>query len=344
MFARQAAAGLGLLSTLQTEARILLDRYLSPLPLRHLATGLACAVTCIVAACASPDASAITHPVSPSHLAQSVTSDVWRRVDGDNHFLLAQGESSAPAEIDGDSARRLAEAFWRHVGWSLAKGVSVDRGAPVHASDLQPCSRVFYARSAYESIPSQVPPVVAKVLGPHWLVGLCYGSTEEVLVSVSAHAIDIRESTRPNTFAHVGDGDFFVMGVPVGAQIPVPPEEVAVAVAEAVGRRVAAVPVLVSRPFPQDAVTAVWELTLDAPVTVTSYASQKSRLVSTLLAGALNGWQTIAYAVGRTDVLDNRLNQETQVFQGPRAPSNAYALTRRPDIARALELVHLEAR
>lgn len=238
----------------------------------------------------------------------------------------------------------MAGAVWRSALLSVPL-YNNDRGAPIHATQLSPCPRAFYVEGAYSDIPSDAPLWLQKSLGPQWLVGLCYGGVEEVVVSISAYATDARLAADRIHLSAGGEGNFLIMGVPVGTEVPIAPERIADLTAERFGKRVAEVPRLIMRPRPAAAQIAIWQIGLEAPVQMRGGTSHMSRARQTLFAGPLDGWQTPAFAAARNDTSDA---SATEVISFTSLKMNGgrrdYAATRRPDMPATLELVSLGGR
>jgi hypothetical protein len=283
--------------------------------------------------------------MQPPALAQVVTPGVMARVNAKGEFILAQHGDSADAEISADQAKELVAAFWHDGGRSQQYGAGLDRGAAVHWTELVPCVRAYYVTSAYSRLQSDAPLIIRKALGPQWLVGLCYVDVEEVVVSISAFATDARIGHSQFRLEDPGVGNFGVMGVPVGAEIPVAPEDIAQLAAEQTNRRLAEVPLLVMRPFPKGAVTAVWQIDLDAPIAARGQVSGDERSLKKLFAGHLNGWSKPTLAAEIPNSNANRSDDEDQKFVWARPERlTHHAVTRRPGIARDLELITVGGR
>lgn len=253
-------------------------------------------------------------------------------LDASGHFLLPRHGADPAGEISVDQARRIAAAFARTAFLSAAM-LEADRGAPIHWGALAPCPRAYYVESAYSGVPADAPQVLRKQAGSQWLVGLCSGATEEVVVGISALATDVTLSSDSAEFVSVGKGNFMVMGVPVGVEIPTSPEVIANLTAAASHRRVALVPQLVMRALPAAAMIAVWRVGLESDVTVRGDQSHVSRPRRSIFAGPLNGWRYPAFAdfVPPADTLP--------ILEPVRYYDRTVILTRKANAPSTLELI-----
>jgi hypothetical protein len=247
-----------------------------------------------------------TEPVLAVDLA-NLTGVAAQSVGANGQFVLPIHGANAAAEITGDNARKLATAFVADAGSDFTDALQKDRGAPIHFAGLRPCARAYYVESAYVDVPATVPDLMHKELGPQWLVGLCYGDVEEVSVAVSAYATDAVLDADGVSLVDGGDGNFLVMGVPVGAEIPMAPEGVANLAAQSSKRRVALVPRLIMRPRPEAAMLAIWQVTLEASVTVLGTDTHTLRSEASLFAGPANGWLSPAFIDARPGAPENSL-------------------------------------
>ena len=298
-------------------------------------------VTLTTAILGSACGESILPPRNPSAIvAASVTGEAARSLDADGLFRLpSEGEGEGP-EITREKAKELAAAMWHDAAPFITHIAENDRGAPVHASSLRPCPRAYYAASAYVGVPASAPPVVRKALGPYWLVGMCYGSVQEVVIAVSAYATDARVGSGRIKLEDPGIANFLSMGVPAGAEIPTQPEVIANLVASAAKRPVAVVPRLIMRPRPHGPLVAVWQIAFESPVPVTGRASGKSRSKQTLFAGHLNGWTEPAFADAKVDAVENQRADDALEYRLQRSVTpTRYMVMRREGVPRVLELI-----
>lgn len=253
-------------------------------------------------------------------------------LDASGHFILPQHGADSTGEISVDQARRIAAAFTRTL-YSVTGLMEADRGAPIHWGALTPCPRAYYVEGAYSGIPADAPLVMKKQAGSQWLVGMCYGSTEELVVSISAFATDVKLSADGVDIVAAGEGNFLPMGVPVGVEVPTPPEVIANLTAAVSHRRVALVPRLVMRALPAAAMIAVWRVGLESEVTVRGDQSLASRARRSIFAGPLNGWRYPAFAdfVPPVDTLP--------ILEPVRYFDRTVTLTRKASAPSTLELI-----
>jgi hypothetical protein len=227
--------------------------------------------------------------------ASVLTGVAAQSLDATGHFILPLHGADSTGEISVDRARRIATAYLSTLS-SVKDMLDGDRGAPIHWGLLTPCPRAYYVESAYSDVPTDAPMVIQKQARSQWLVGFCYGTTEEMVVAISAYATDVTLSDDGSRITAPGVGNFLPMGVPVGAEVPMSPEATAIATAAASRRRVAEVPQLVMRSIPAAPVIAVWRVGLESDVTVSGELTHVARPRRTVFAGPLNGWRSPAFA------------------------------------------------
>lgn len=254
--------------------------------------------------------------------------------------MLSQG-GGTPGEIDAEQAKQLAMAMWRD-GYGLMRHIiERDRGTPIHAEELVVCERAYYVESAYTATPQIDDLAILKSIAPRWLVGLCYGEVQEVVVSVSAFATDAELTANGRRLSRAGEGNFHTLGVPLGSVIPPAPENAVIAVAEATNRRISVVPRLVMRPRPFSAMVAVWHLDLETPVVIRGQESRRSQSVKHIVFGHLNGWHMPVMA----HVLDGSGSTEFRSYTKVRTGQKRdVVLQRKAEVARRLELIQVEGR
>ena len=229
-----------------------------------------------------------------SELRAALTVEAQSQLDAEGRFVLAL---QAPGEISESDAKQLAIAWWRSTVGFVRPVAERDRGAKIHADDLQPCPRAYYAVSAYEPTAEHIDPLIQKMTASRWLVGLCYGGTQEVLVAVSALAGDAR--THEGRISAPGLHNFFFFGVPVGGRIPVAPEDAAVTASMRTGTLVAAAPRLLLRSRPFSAANAVWDVSLANDVLLRTAQGSASRRATSVLVGHFQGWRQPAVGLRR---------------------------------------------
>ncbi len=260
----------------------------------------------------------IVSSVGVDELRRSVVGDAAKGLDANDRFVLRK---ESAGEIDGKHAIALAVAFWHDARRYVIGTVSADRGAQVHGEELTPCGRAYYAASAYQSTEAASSTALKKAKGSHWLVGLCYHGVQEVVVAVSAQAQDVEVlQASANALSHPGRSNFFAMGVPVGAEIPISPEKAVTVAAERTGERISAVPRLRMRPFPSSPLLAVWELRIEREVEVQLTKTHRTTVANLLYSGPLNGWRDLAFAISVPDMSADAMATErpaTSAASGP---------------------------
>lgn len=290
-------------------------------------------VLCALVACAELSPTAPT--VSPDDVRRSVTPAIAEILSADGEFVFSEVAMRA-GEISGARARELAHAYWRTFERSTRHMASGQRGVPLAAS-LSVCPRVFYAPSAYEEFPSELPQEFRRAFGAQWLAGLCHGSEQQVAISIAAGAIDLR-LLEDGRIGNARSGDFFMLGVVPGATVPATPELGAVVTARKFGSRVAEVPVLRRPASRLSALDSKWVYRLDRPTDVIGDDSRVVRRSRELTFGFYKGIRNL-------QVLD-----ENPVFAGtPRqeqvqVPTSGsmmldFVLTRRADVPARWEVV-----
>ena len=267
-----------------------------------------------------------------------LTGIAAQSIDSHGQFVLPNGGGASAGEISREVATALGVAVWHSAQASLNLYES-DRGAPIHVDALVACQRAFYVESAYANVPADAPTVLRKALGPEWLVGLCYGGVEEVVVSVSAYATDAGLTPDGANLSAAGQANFLIMGVPVGAEIPMSPEAIANVTARSAGRRIAVVPRLIMRPRPAAAQIAIWQIGLESAATVVGSDSHIPRARQFIFAGPLNGWLAPAFADQRPDVEESSTAEPFQYKDPSTGTVLTYTATRKVEVRPQLELV-----
>lgn len=270
----------------------------------------------------------------------SVTGEAASAIGSDGLFIMTHRTSRG--EINEADAVRLAAAFWHDNARFLLSVVERDRGSTI-ADELRPCPRAFYARSAYDAVPANAPAAFRKVVGSHWIVGMCEGSAQQVAIAVSVAATDAVVGSGEVRLHHPGNANFFVMGVPVGAQIPMTPESIADFTAKRTSMRLSMVPELVMRPYPNSPLVALWQVTLEAAVRVKGVSTKSSRDREVLFAGPANGWIAPALADARADIPEDETLDATE-FLNSSGELNQLKLNLRRGVPRRAELAIVEGR
>jgi hypothetical protein len=196
-------------------------------------------------------------------------------------------------------------------------------------------------------LPQDVTTVLRKAAGPSWLVPFCAAGTEQIVVSVSAYATDATIDGR-GRIANFGDGNFSVQGVPLGLQIPIPPEEVARHVASASHDQIAMLPELVKRELPHAAALAMWHLRTNLPTKVRN--TRGSRTAEDIFVGYYAHWAE-EFATADTTPGASRQRQtadwesDASMHESPRSAKKdrIVSLTLQPTLPASLVRVTMEA-
>lgn len=216
-----------------------------------------------------------------------VTGNAAAALAPDGQFVLRTTPAPAKGrELSAGEAAALARV-WTHV---YARGLRTlleqQRGEAIDLQRLEPCERTFYVDTPFEPLPSDVPAITRDALGAHWLVTMCapHGAPT-VSVGVEANATYVERVGDRLQWHQDGGGEFFAVGVPRNATIPVSPELAVQTVAAATGRRISEVPqLLASGKFVIPQLT-VWRLVLDGPAIVHGKKDPTQSTEQTLFVG-----------------------------------------------------------
>jgi len=227
-------------------------------------------------------------PVMPTVDASYMTASVRNSIGADGRLVLDHASLSPKyPEIDELRATRLAAALVGNFASWVLDQLSYDRHAPIHLAQLHPCGRAYYAHSAYDAPGDGTSQVTRKAAGPRWLVPFCNGGVQEILAGVSAYATDVVLDSH-GRISNAGSANFSLQGVPVGLEIPIPPERVVASIAQTTGQKIAAVPELIMRERPYGPALALWHVRTEAGVSVTDVHGR--RTVSDLFVGYYMHW------------------------------------------------------
>ena len=194
--------------------------------------------------------------------------------DGQLRLAVVAPNQTARTEISESQARKLAQAYVLTHARGERKILERDHGGPINLDALHVCGRVWYASSAFEPLPSDVPAAFHRIYGPWWLVTLCGpGEAPQVSVAVSAYSTEltIRSDGRLAYPPEFGE-EMHVLGIPtkLAAGVPSAPERAVSIAARLTGVRVAGVPELIAPPPGQFPQTARWRLPLERGVALTA--------------------------------------------------------------------------
>jgi len=240
-------------------------------------------IACVALAACADDAPTLPQ-VSRAQLVAALTADAADRLDADGQFVFdAPVPDGSATWVTEAEARRLAFAFWKTFETDAREIAADDRGAPI-ARTVQLCPRTFFAESGYDPFAPEVVREYRRTFGAAWLVGLCNGTEQQVVIAVSVESTDIAVDAN-GTVQSVLPGDFYVGGVAPGTSIPTEPEYGAVFVSTRSKRLVARVPRLRRNAGRAGAFSAVWTYELDRPTNVVGVNSGVARSRSTIGVG-----------------------------------------------------------
>lgn len=290
----------------------------------------------IVAAAACADALPPAPTQNAGSLRASLTPEVFALLNERGEFPEEALVGASHVGLSAHQAKSLAVAFWTTHEKFVRPYAERDRGAPIAASGLKACPRAHLAESAYEPAGADIPEQIRRSLGDQWLVGLCAGNEQQVAiaVSVSATNVTVEQGRLGPLMRGARSGDFKVMGVRAGAEVPLPPERTVLGAAAMTGRRVASAPRLVRRPMPKSAFTSVWSIGFDADVRVRSAASPDPIWARELVFGPLGGWSHVAGGVAATGADAERHTLEFPLGGDSEGMRAAYVTLRRGAPAR----------
>ncbi len=252
-----------------------------------------------VGACSSD---AVAPPaLTSSELRASVTAEVASTISSTGQFRLPSGGGDAAGEISEARAKAVALAFWQDQDHLVRPYAEHDRGARIAGADLKPCPRAYYTESAYDAPPAGARRSIVRSTGAQWVVGLCAGREQQVVITVAATAVDLVLAPDAPRLRAWRSGDIMYAGVPQGVEMPVSPELAAVAAAAATGRRLTRAPKLVRRPVPYSGIASVWTLELDAPVRMRGSDRDEGSDESKLVFGYLTDLRSPTLGIIRSD-------------------------------------------
>lgn len=253
---------------------------------RHLQTLILLgAIVSVPISCQSepPTAPPVAKQVTATLLRSAVTDEVAGQIDESGQFVFETPRPGERPEITEQRARQLAVAFFKTREKTLRDRLPRDRGGAALSTRLSVCPRAFYAESGYERLPDDLPNEFRRAFGAKWIVGLCSGSEQQVVIAVAAEGTDLRVQS-DGTLEEINGGDFEVMGVPLGSRIPALPENGAVSVS-APGFRVKALPALQRRANSRTAFVAEWVFQIERAGLVRGQVTGVQRTVDTLRYG-----------------------------------------------------------
>jgi hypothetical protein len=224
--------------------------------------------------------------VSTDELKAALTEDLSAGLSADGRFVLAEPAPS-PTTVTKERARELIWAYWKRHERTWRYSFDRDRGAPL-AANLEMCPWSYYAHSGFDPVESPAPTELRRAWGSKWIFGLCSGAEQQVALAVSDEVTNLKIETSGDIH-YVRSGDFFLMAVPIGRNIPAPPEWSAVSTSKKVRARVSGVPILQRRGDLSVPVIADWVFPIETSTLVRGHDSEVERSVSALAFGEYFG-------------------------------------------------------
>jgi len=280
-------------------------------------------------------------PISSVDLSY-VTGEAAEAVNSLGHFQFPMPAAGAYPQISESEAVTLASADLGFYGKVAVGLYEKDRGGPIKLDRLKPCPRAFLAATGYEPVQPQISEFTRKVVGSYWVVSFCDGSVPQVSIAVSVHATQAGLLSKSGVvdLTKASGADFNPMGVPIGVQIPLSPEEAVTIAAKATGKRISSIPELIIPPWPASPHLARWRLALEAPVRVRGSKSRVSRSTTELFVGVFDSWRSVLL---EADPSSSAERSETFFDAGSAGASTTFTLMRRTGVPRVVEPITPEA-
>ncbi len=200
------------------------------------------------------------------------------------------------AELTSGQAEVIANAFvGGYASFRLADYEQL-HGADFNLASTTRCGRIFYAKSAYGPLPSDVPINYRKALGPQWMVTYCDGGVPVLSVAVAAFDTDVRVDQSGSIWTPPGiTAAITSEGIPLRlGGTPISPEAAALFAAQSTGKRVSAVPELVLRTPASAGQSALWQVTLESPARVSGVRSGTTSEIAILAVGFDFGYTPVS--------------------------------------------------
>lgn len=264
---------------------------------------------------ACDDAAGPENPVSsvPPDVRAWVTGEAAAQLDPDGHFILpAPAPSNTGPIISEERAECLAMAFIRTFLWSddavpgfepLIQELEREHGRQIDWRRVKPRrERMYYAASAHEELPADVPLYLRRAFGPAYLIPLEFEGFEVTLLTVAAHSTDTSiDDDDTIVFPTSSGGEFTWSGIPWSVRnwVPISPEEAVEIVATTTDARVIRVPRLTRIAYSHPPL-AKWEVVLEQPVTLRVSETGELRTTDTVYLGPAPEWK-IEWFLPRTE-------------------------------------------
>jgi hypothetical protein len=256
----------------------------------------------------------------------------------DGKFALAGPD--ATDQVSEPQARAIARAWIREGLPYLVRRLEQQRGASIDKHGLRDCPRVYYGESPYEPLSDVSDAGVARrTYGPWWLVPLCAGGEPQVLLGIAAYATNIRLENGSIRLPKYAGAEFVWRSVPVGGDLPVPPEAAANEVARATGSKVASVPRLILPNFRDGSPAAArWSMSVRPAPAVGVNGRAVSRPTNLFLGPDGPGGYEVAALQRAAADQPNELRVQMWNFEA-RTVDHTAVLTRKPAIPVRFERV-----
>jgi len=253
-----------------------------------------------IVACDDPN----TVPLAHWEVDQMVTAPVAAELIG-GYFSQRMGGAD-DGDMSAAQARKAAEEWMDQRRDLVRSPLQRSRNAPVDWADLAICDRLFYAESPYAA-PAEDIGRIHDFLGGYWVVPLCAGKDEQMVLWVPAHLhINEQGPTQPNIMAApVHDGND-------ATEYLLAPEDVVRDLAVAAGARVTSRPKLYWTPHDAGGPYWLrWVATIESPVSVRLANDQTRRTTERLWIGRI-------YPSSGEKAVDRGVSAQTQPSRGGR--------------------------
>jgi len=281
----------------------------------------------------------VPDPNGPQSLSLYLSGAAAEQLQPDGSLRISNVQTAGRRpQIDETRARDIATAFIATHLAGLLAALERDRGASINAENVAVCPRVFYAESAFEELPEEVPGVYHRMYGPWWLTSLCTPAGEPVVaLGISAYATELGISGGKLMYPENSGGEFRWVGIRPGDDnlLPVSPENAVRLAAGMANRRISAITRLVARRpgsgYPQ---LSQWQLTLDREADVripeTATVARTRELFVSAEAGSKAKIRVASPQ--QPDAVDVEWRPRSDIEQNPVPPARTTRLARRAGI------------
>jgi hypothetical protein len=128
-------------------------------------------IAAAVPACAPPAHLTATEDLSA--LQAAVTGQAAAALSAQGTFLLAAPSDMERPLLSEETARAVAEFAARRLGPWVGPTLEEEHQGPIDFARLRTCGPSYFALSAFESIPGDLPDPAVYHVGPRWLVAAC---------------------------------------------------------------------------------------------------------------------------------------------------------------------------